>query len=52
MIQGFDEDENGILDNTELTNWRLATEQMFSEWNWQPSPEYMAGVKQAWHDQG
>ena len=23
---------------------------MFSEWNWQPSPEYMAGVKQAWHD--
>ena len=23
---------------------------MFSEWNWQPSQEYMAGVKQAWQD--
>ena len=50
MIQGFDEDENGILDSTELTNWRFATEQMFSEWNWQPSKEYMAGVKKAWQD--
>ena len=48
MIQSIDEEENGILDSDELTNWRLASKQMFSELNWQP--EYIAGVKQAWQD--
>ena len=49
MIQGFDEDENGILDSTELANWRLATEQMFTEWNWQPSPEYRCFLISTWN---
>ena len=23
---------------------------MFIEWNWQPSPEFIAGAQQAWYD--
>merc|ERR1712126_632019 len=37
IIKGFDENANGILDGVELTHWREATAQMFTEWNWHPS---------------
>merc|ERR1712168_1459146 len=47
---GFDENANGILDGAELTHWREATAQMFTEWNWHPSDEFIAGAQQAWHD--
>ena len=35
---------------TELTTWREATQQIFNEWNWHPSPEFIEGAKMAWHD--
>ena len=50
FLQGFDQNGNGILDGPELTAWREATAQMFTEWNWQPSAEFIAGAKQAWAD--
>merc|ERR1711962_501881 len=50
ILKAFDANANGILDGQELTTWREATAQMFTEWNWQPSEEFIAGAKQAWAD--
>ena len=50
LIKAFDANANGILDGGELTQWRTTTQQMFAEWNWNPSPEFLAGAKQAWAD--
>ena len=49
-FQAFDENANGILDGAELSHWRQAVTQMFTEWNWHPSDEFIAGAHQAWTD--
>ncbi|CAG5110577.1 Oidioi.mRNA.OKI2018_I69.chr2.g4963.t1.cds [Oikopleura dioica] len=48
VLEAFDADENGLMDSAELRAWRLAMQEMLSEYGWQPNAEHVAAVTAAW----
>ena len=48
ILAGFDADSNGILDATELMNWKSTVQSLMASWGWNPSADTQACLRDAW----